>query len=118
MQICIDRRLTARPVQAIAFPMLLTADLLLNYQRCNRRAFLDVYGDASLRDERSDYIVKLLQDSADNQRSVLASIESNLETQSDREAYRIVERVYLPSELHRGKNEKWAQSDTDRKSVV
>lgn len=67
--------------------MLLTADLLLNYQRCNRRAFLDVYGDASLRDERSDYIVKLIQDSADNQRSVLAGIESTLETQSVRPTY-------------------------------
>jgi predicted RecB family nuclease len=56
--------------------MLLTAELLLNYQRCSRRAFLDVYGDASLRDERNDYVVKLLQDSAENQRSVVASLDS------------------------------------------
>jgi predicted RecB family nuclease len=54
--------------------MLLTADLLLNYQRCSRRAFLDVYGESSLRDERSDYVVKLLQDSAENQRSVVSGL--------------------------------------------
>ena len=54
--------------------MLLTAELLLNYQRCNRRAFLDVYGDQAVRDEISDYVIKLIQDSADNQRAVLKEL--------------------------------------------
>ena len=43
--------------------MLLNAELLLNYQRCSRRAFLDLYGDRSQRDPPSDYLLKLLQDS-------------------------------------------------------
>lgn len=55
--------------------MLLTAELLLNYQRCNRRAFLDVHGDRALRDEISDYLLKLIQDSADNQQAVLNNLE-------------------------------------------
>ena len=54
--------------------MLLTAELLLNYQRCNRRAFLDVYGDKALRDKISDYVIKLIQDSGDNQRTVLKEL--------------------------------------------
>ena len=52
--------------------MLLNAELLLNYQRCSRRAFLDLYGDISQRDPPSDYLLKLLQDSQSNQRSLLA----------------------------------------------
>ncbi len=67
--------------------MLLTADLLLNYQRCSRRAFLDVYGDVSSRDERNDYVVKLLQDSAENQRSVVAGLEAGFETTAVKPSY-------------------------------
>lgn len=52
--------------------MILTADLLLNYQRCSRRAFLDRYGDAEQKDPPNDYLLKLLQDSAENRRQVLA----------------------------------------------
>lgn len=55
--------------------MLLTAEILLNYQRCNRRAFLDVHGDTMLRDETSDYVIKLIQDSAENQKSVLGGLQ-------------------------------------------
>jgi predicted RecB family nuclease len=55
--------------------MLLTAEILLNYQRCNRRAFLDIYGDSSQKDAPSDYLQKLFQDSAGNQRSLLADTE-------------------------------------------
>jgi predicted RecB family nuclease len=67
--------------------MLLTAELLLNYQRCSRRAFLDVYGEASARDERNDYVVKLLQDSAENQRSVVAKLDTELESESVKPKY-------------------------------
>ncbi|MDJ1181779.1 TM0106 family RecB-like putative nuclease [Roseofilum casamattae] len=53
--------------------MLLTAQLLLNYQRCRRRAFLDVYGDDGQRDPPSDYLRKLRQDSSAHQQAMLAS---------------------------------------------
>jgi predicted RecB family nuclease len=51
--------------------MLLTAELLLNYQRCSRRAFLDLHGETSARDLPSDYLLKLFQDSIDNHRTIL-----------------------------------------------
>lgn len=52
--------------------MLLTAQLLLDYQRCHRRAFLDVYGDDRQRDPPSDYLLKLRQDSSAYQKTILA----------------------------------------------
>lgn len=52
--------------------MLLNAELLLNYQRCSRRAFLDLHGDLSQRDPPNDYLLKLMQDSQSNHRSLLA----------------------------------------------
>ncbi len=52
--------------------MLIDADLLLNYQRCSRRAFLDVYGDLAQRDPPNDYLLKLLQDSQANHRSIIS----------------------------------------------
>lgn len=55
--------------------MFITADLLLNYQRCSRRAFLDRYGDAEQKDPPNDYLLKLIQDSAENRRQVLATQE-------------------------------------------
>lgn len=54
--------------------MIVDAELLLNFQRCSRRAFLDVYGDSSERDATSDYLLKILQDSRSHQRSILASM--------------------------------------------
>ena len=53
--------------------MLLTAELLFQYQRCERRAFLDVCGDPVQRDPPSDYLLKLIQDSAENRRTFLAT---------------------------------------------
>ncbi|MBD1845604.1 TM0106 family RecB-like putative nuclease [Cyanobacteria bacterium FACHB-63] len=53
--------------------MFITADLLLNYQRCSRRAFLDRYGDSEQKDPPNDYLLKLIQDSAENRRQVLSS---------------------------------------------
>lgn len=52
--------------------MFLDADLLLNYQRCSRRAFLDVYGKGVDRDPPNDYLLKILQDSRANHRSALS----------------------------------------------
>jgi predicted RecB family nuclease len=43
--------------------MLVTDDLLLYYKRCQRRAFLDVYGDPTQQDPEQDFVLKLRQDS-------------------------------------------------------
>ncbi|MDB9513804.1 TM0106 family RecB-like putative nuclease [Kamptonema animale CS-326] len=43
--------------------MLITDKQLLNYQRCNRRAFLDAYGDINQLDPASDFLLKLIRDS-------------------------------------------------------
>lgn len=53
--------------------MQIDAELLLNYQRCRRRAFLDFYGDSEQRDSPNDYLLKLFQDSRENHRLVLAN---------------------------------------------
>lgn len=50
----------------------LTDDLLFQYQRCQRRAFLEIYGDSEQRDPPSGYLAKLRQDSIAHQRSILA----------------------------------------------
>ena len=55
--------------------MFLTAELLLQYQRCRRRAYLDVFGDLTQRDPPSDYLLKLLQDSAAHRRTVLVDYD-------------------------------------------
>ena len=43
--------------------MLLTDDLFIHSQRCQRRAFLEVYGDQHKKQPQSDYLSKILQDS-------------------------------------------------------
>lgn len=52
--------------------MLLTAELLLHYQRCDRRAFLDVWGDSSQVEPPSDFHLKLIKDRLAHQQAVLA----------------------------------------------
>lgn len=49
----------------------ITDEILFNYQRCHRRAFLDVYGEAGFRDPPSDYLNKLRQDSSTHRQAVL-----------------------------------------------
>ncbi|WP_240966354.1 TM0106 family RecB-like putative nuclease [Nodosilinea sp. P-1105] len=53
----------------------LTDDVLFHYQRCNRRAFLDLYGDRSQQRPPSDYLLKLRQDSNLHRQSVLESFQ-------------------------------------------
>lgn len=48
--------------------MLLSDDLLLNYQRCQRRAYLNVYGSSLLRDPERDFLLKLRLESENNAR--------------------------------------------------
>ncbi|MBD2102008.1 TM0106 family RecB-like putative nuclease [Leptolyngbya sp. FACHB-261] len=54
--------------------MLLTAEHLLNYQRCQRRAFLDQRGDLAFRSPPSDFLRKLLEDSALHRREKLSDL--------------------------------------------
>ena len=49
----------------------MTAELLLHYQRCKRRAFLDAYGNLRVRDSPSDLLLKLQQDKQTHQQRVL-----------------------------------------------
>lgn len=39
--------------------MLITDHLLLNYKRCNRRTFLEIYGDIQQKDPDKDFLIKL-----------------------------------------------------------
>lgn len=52
--------------------MLITDKQLLLYQRCQRRAFLERYGDSSQQDPPSDFLLKLMQDSSAYQKSILS----------------------------------------------
>jgi len=52
--------------------MLLNAELLLQYQRCKRKAFLDTNGDLSQREPAGDLLVKLQQEKFAHQKTVLA----------------------------------------------
>ena len=51
--------------------MLIDAEQLTNYQRCHRRTYLDVYGDPTERDDTNEYLLKLIQDSQENQQSYI-----------------------------------------------
>ncbi|MFO8040784.1 MAG: TM0106 family RecB-like putative nuclease [Sodalinema sp.] len=55
--------------------MLVSDDLLLYYQRCDRRAFLDVFGDSGDRDPLDDFLLKLRQDSRCHRQEVLAQYD-------------------------------------------
>lgn len=51
--------------------MLITDQLLLAYQRCDRRAFLDVYGDLDHLDKPSDFLQKLTGDTIHYQEKII-----------------------------------------------
>jgi predicted RecB family nuclease len=51
--------------------MLLTDDLLLDYKRCQRRAFLNLYGNSREKDPERDFLLKLRQESQSHIRTVL-----------------------------------------------
>ncbi|MBD2040714.1 TM0106 family RecB-like putative nuclease [Microcoleus sp. FACHB-672] len=54
--------------------MLLTAELLFNYQRCRRRSFLDTYGDAQQQGCESDFLLKLQQNSWAHRQAIVADM--------------------------------------------
>ena len=54
--------------------MLINAELLLQYQRCKRRPFLDIHGDKSQRDDTNELLRKLQQDKSAHQLSFLGHL--------------------------------------------
>ncbi|OYE01760.1 TM0106 family RecB-like putative nuclease [Nostoc sp. 'Peltigera membranacea cyanobiont' 232] len=54
--------------------MLINAELLLQYQRCKRRTFLDIHGDKSQRDAPNELLQKLQQDKIAHQMGALAQV--------------------------------------------
>ena len=51
--------------------MFLTDSQILSYQRCTRKAFLDTYGNLTLQDSPSDFLLKLIQDSSEFRSSII-----------------------------------------------
>jgi predicted RecB family nuclease len=62
-----------QPTLPISEGVWLTDEILFNYQRCQRRAFLDLFGKVEQRDAPSDYLLKLRQDSQAHQLAVIQS---------------------------------------------
>ncbi|MGM3307655.1 TM0106 family RecB-like putative nuclease [Anabaena sp. WFMT] len=54
--------------------MLINAELLLQYQRCKRRPYLDTHGDYNQRDVPHELLVKVQQDKISHQQSVLENV--------------------------------------------
>ncbi|MGV2828479.1 TM0106 family RecB-like putative nuclease [Myxosarcina sp. GI1(2024)] len=53
--------------------MLLTDHLLLNYKRCRRRTFLDIYGNRERRDPEKEFLLKLKRENQTHIHQVLAA---------------------------------------------
>jgi predicted RecB family nuclease len=51
--------------------MLITDEVLLNYKRCSRRVFLNVYGDLSLQKTEADFVQKLKRENQSHIANVL-----------------------------------------------
>ncbi|MBE9238352.1 TM0106 family RecB-like putative nuclease [Anabaena aphanizomenioides LEGE 00250] len=54
--------------------MIINAELLLQYQRCKRRPFLDTHGDYSQRDIPHELLVKVQQDKIAHQKSIIYNL--------------------------------------------
>lgn len=54
--------------------MLLNDELFFQYQRCPRRAYLDIWGDKTKRDPQTDFLLKLQQDTIAHRLSVLSQL--------------------------------------------
>ena len=52
--------------------MLINAELLLQYQRCKRRTFLDAHGDRRQRDVRNELLLKIQQEKIAHKQSLLS----------------------------------------------
>ena len=74
----------------------LTDRLLFNYQRCSRRAFLELHGDLTQRDPPSDYLRKLKQDSVEHSHSILLNYQP------------LHQPIYPPQDWTTGASATWA----------
>lgn len=74
----------------------LTDRLLFNYQRCSRRAFLELHGDLTQRDPPSDYLRKLKQDSVEHSHSILLNYQP------------LHQPIYPPQDWMAGASATWA----------
>lgn len=54
--------------------MIINAELLLHYQRCKRRPFLDTHGDYNQRDLPHELLVKVQQDKIAHQQSIIYNL--------------------------------------------
>jgi uncharacterized protein len=61
--------------------MFISDQLLLNYKRCNRRTFLEQYGNPQLKDPDKDFLLKLKRE---NQAHIRNVIQAQSLTRSDR----------------------------------
>ena len=52
--------------------MLITDHLLLNYKRCNRRTYLEMYGDPQQKDPEKDFVIKLKRENQTHIAKVIA----------------------------------------------
>lgn len=59
--------------------MLLTDALLLDFKRCQRRAFLNAYGDINERDPERDFLLKLRQESQNHVATIIAEFYPNFQ---------------------------------------
>ena len=53
--------------------MIISDHSLLNYKRCNRRTFLEVYGDREYRDADKDFLLKLKRENQTHIKNVIAA---------------------------------------------
>ncbi|GAB4378024.1 MAG: TM0106 family RecB-like putative nuclease [Elainellaceae cyanobacterium] len=65
------RSLLTLPPEVNPNGLWITDELLFNYQRCQRRAYLDAYEDKGRRDSPSDYLLKLRRDSIAHQSEIV-----------------------------------------------
>ncbi len=55
--------------------MLINAELLLQYQKCKRRPFLNVRGDKTQQDAPNDLLLKLYQDKYVHKKKILEKLD-------------------------------------------
>ncbi len=57
--------------------MFITDELLLNYKRCKRRAFLNIYGNQTEKDREKDFLLKLRKEGENHTKNILEKYYSN-----------------------------------------
>lgn len=91
--------------------VLLTDEVLLHYQRCARRPYLDAHGDPQQRDPEREFLQKLRRDSQQNVAAALAGLDCHQPQASDwpsqaRETQALMRQGV--ARIHRGVLSPWA----------